>query len=579
MSEECHTAVDLLVNGASMLGITEGAGQDSIPECSRRLHGWGEGVWYVLQGRQGISKNLTVSTCDENSKVASRASVFRGECGDIQCVDNIITPCETGTQSSITWEAEPNIKYYIYVQGPSTGRRMQSFDFRTPMEYFALRLEDTPTNDNSAIRLLPNGQSTFGSTSSATPDFGCTEGRNKSRGVFYSVVGTGKEMVASTCSKFTDFDSLLSVFADDGNRRCLEKAERNFDCGVKGSSIRWRSIEGETYTILVSGIRFEDFGNFALTIAEENDLCENSMGPLPIDAATVVGTVRRAAAHDVVTCGSQYTWLSGVWFSVVGTGLRLVASASSYGDVYISIHTGRCGALECMMETDSVQSGSRNATKWNSREGELYFILVQANRGPFSLRISQVSNEEVTSFCDDAAEPFELGTLPVRIKSQIFSNNFSEGSSQCGSAVDFGGGAWYSVIGTGGLLHASTCGDFDTQLTIYVGDCSALDCINGNDDIVTKGFPTDALSWQFQDERFNEFEDNFELDVVERVPIQAFPGEFSNRSFLEVPDDCVNDGASEVFWLSERGVGYKVYVHGYAEQYGSYRLTIRSIES
>lgn len=49
-------------------------------------------------------------------------------------------------------------------------------------------------------------------------------------------------------------------------------------------------------------------------------------------------------------------------------------------------------------------------------------------------------------------------------------------------------GVWYTFVGTGGDVVASLCGsdggsaDYDSKLSVFTGDCLALECIGGNDD-------------------------------------------------------------------------------------------------
>ena len=67
-------------------------------------------------------------------------------------------------------------------------------------------------------------------------------------------------------------------------------------------------------------------------------------------------------------------------------------------------------------------------------------------------------------------------------------NDFTE---QCGGAsVQDSPGVWYTFVGDGRTVKASTChGDPDIgdtcsihQIKVYAGNCSALECIDGNDD-------------------------------------------------------------------------------------------------
>ena len=56
-------------------------------------------------------------------------------------------------------------------------------------------------------------------------------------------------------------------------------------------------------------------------------------------------------------------------------------------------------------------------------------------------------------------------------------------ASFCGSNVT-SPSVWYKVIGNGGPITVSTCGQatFDTKLSVYTGNCNNLQCITGNDD-------------------------------------------------------------------------------------------------
>jgi hypothetical protein len=59
----------------------------------------------------------------------------------------------------------------------------------------------------------------------------------------------------------------------------------------------------------------------------------------------------------------------------------------------------------------------------------------------------------------------------------------------CGTSI-LAPGAWYSVLGTGNTMTASTCGDFfdyDTKISVFCGTCDDLTCVDGNDDSCSGG--------------------------------------------------------------------------------------------
>ncbi|HVZ94729.1 MAG TPA: dockerin type I domain-containing protein [Phycisphaerales bacterium] len=58
-----------------------------------------------------------------------------------------------------------------------------------------------------------------------------------------------------------------------------------------------------------------------------------------------------------------------------------------------------------------------------------------------------------------------------------------------------GGGVWYDVVGTGETLHVTFCDfgtQYDTQVSVYCGDCNVPICIAGNDDGCTEGTLSDV---------------------------------------------------------------------------------------
>ena len=72
----------------------------------------------------------------------------------------------------------------------------------------------------------------------------------------------------------------------------------------------------------------------------------------------------------------------------------------------------------------------------------------------------------------------------------------------CGTSID-APGVWYTVVGTGNTMTASTCNngiasdgsaDYDTKINIYCGDCAALTCVAG----VVVVFQHDYLGLQRQ---------------------------------------------------------------------------------
>jgi hypothetical protein len=469
-SDECDTAIAIPSDGGSFLGTTDGASVDEYLSLCESL-GSGPGVWYEIVGTG--SNYLTASTCHAfTDDEAVNVTIFTGQCDGLECVDSIITPC--GTHASVTWPSVNNEQYYVFIQGATEQARRELRS--APEGAFFLSVEETALNDacQSAIGpILPDGSPSFGSTRSATiDDLVCGDERVAAgRGIWYTVIGTGEQLTASTCSKFTNLVTQVSVY--EGGCEGLQCVEGiNDSCGDQ-SLFRWASVEGQLYHILVSGAGLEEFGNFVLTIGASNDLCVSAIGPLPTDASVTMGTTIGATVDDVPPCGTIIS-SPGVWYFVYGTGGKMTATTccrETDFETEISLYRGSCGFLQCIFDDiDFNDCGLRSAVTWSSVEGELYSILIHGvGVGDFGLYVS-LENGSCPSAKDILPDdPEEIGStvgMPL------------SNASACGVDEDVLG-AWYAVAGSGShVIVFGRCFDVPIQVSVFLGDCGGdLSCV------------------------------------------------------------------------------------------------------
>lgn len=92
----------------------------------------------------------------------------------------------------------------------------------------------------------------------------------------------------------------------------------------------------------------------------------------------------------------------------------------------------------------------------------------------------------------------------------------------CGTGNGTGGGVWFRFTGNGQSVTASLCSsNFDTSIRVYSGSCNSLNCVAGNNDA------------------------------------------------------CGT--RSQVTWMSQAGVTYRILVHGFGSATGSFTLTMNCI--
>jgi hypothetical protein len=524
VSDTCGESIRLPSDGSTRLGSTNGATFGDLPFCEGL--GTGSGVWYEFVGT-GVE--ITASTCQADSD-ASIITIYTGECDALECVDKVTTPC--GLQSSVAWKTELGVEYYVFVQDASEEVRFLQFDEfsarRAPKGSFVLKVEGTPINDlcdNAIGPLLADGSTKFASTRSATmgPGQFCSKETQLGRGVWFTVIGDGRLLTASTCSEFTRFETQITVFQGDtscNDLECVEEFDyvREFDellnCG-RESIIRFSTVAGLQYYILVSGDGFDELGNFGLTIGADNDICQGAIGPILADNSIILGSTIGASIDDVVSCG-DFIISPGVWYQVYGQGSRMAASTCNSNTEYeteISIYRGSCGRLECVEEVEYTPCGLQSTVSWTPFEGELYYILVHGyGVGTFGLSITMENQG-----CPGARRVLEES--PFAFEFGFTTNASNTRAIACGVQQETPGN-WFVLEGTGSNVTASTCDEntvFDTIVSVFRGVCNNLECV-----LVT----SNANSQQCDDIDFLTFDTTFgemHYILVQGADLQSGP--------------------------------------------------------
>ncbi len=145
-----------------------------------------------------------------------------------------------------------------------------------------------PENDlcDNAIP-VPVFSSVVGKTNDATIDdeFPFCGTSITAPGLWYSVIGTGNTMTATTCSRLTEYNTKISVYCNTcADPTCV--GGNDDDCGDFSplfSTVTWCSQEGVEYLILVHGSGSET-GSFELVVFDDGVECDN-----PVDCTGGAG--------------------------------------------------------------------------------------------------------------------------------------------------------------------------------------------------------------------------------------------------------------------------------------------------
>lgn len=385
-----------------------------VPNCASYVSE-APGIWYRVVG---TGRLLRASTCDPSTNFDTQITVYTtgmsSDCQALACISTDDNSC--GVQSSVSWSTFSGMTYYILVHG-----RLES-----SVGQFALILEEYEPlvpNDfcNAAVVPPVNGTVVVGTTDGATFDntATCADVPNVAPGVWYMVQGTGTLLTASLCTDETNYETAITVFAGDCvDLDCIAAnlVGAGDGCGRK-SELSWVTILDRTYYVLVHGYDTR-VGEFGLVLDEPepditNDYCVSAFflapGPDVIFGSTV------GASHELTPICSNITQTGpGVWYTVSGTGERMVASTCNSEeedvpvtsfDTKISVFTGVCGRLECTLADDNY-CGSQSRLVWLTEKDVMYFILVHGETtGTFGLVVDDFVPDTTNDFCSSAQGP------------------------------------------------------------------------------------------------------------------------------------------------------------------------------
>lgn len=286
-------------------------------------------------------------------------------------------------------------------------------------------------------------------------------------------VQNGQTYIFSTCGGAT-YDTQLTLYSNAG----VFLAFNDDFCGLQ-SQITWTATFTGVVRILLDQF-FCASNSICATMnvtwfaPVPNNLCS---GAIPVACGqTIIGSTASQTAEVVPACGAGQGSPS-LWYRFTGTGQTVIASlcGSAY-DTYITVYSGTCAALSCVVFNDDF-CGLQSQASFATIPGVNYFIMVSGYNsfsGSFTLNIS--------CFIPQPNDPCS-GALPISCGSTLSGNSLGallDAVPLCGGGTD--AGLWYSVTGTNQTYTASLCGSaYNTFISIYSGSCSSLTCSSFND--------------------------------------------------------------------------------------------------
>ncbi|MBU1920541.1 fibronectin type III domain-containing protein, partial [bacterium] len=207
-----------------------------------------------------------------------------------------------------------------------------------------------------------------------------------SRGVWYSVMGTGNTLTATTCNAYTNFDTRLSVYACGcAELICVDGNDDDAACPYTTllSTVSWCSAPGQEYLILVHGCGDYE-GDFQLEISDDGTPCSGSICCLDIDAILpapgLVAGPTGGAGND---CDLQPSEDALVEVTIPAGGYWNFSLCGSNFDTYLSIGTYCCVDNVCSNDDylDCELSPLQSQCSCLNLVAGIYYVTIEGSGG------------------------------------------------------------------------------------------------------------------------------------------------------------------------------------------------------
>jgi len=264
-----------------------------------------KGRWYLIK-TGGTGMNIEIDTCFSGTTNFDTVIYVFAACEDgvgkgiVALNDDSYQGC--GSAARLLMNDIKREEFYVFISGSDSEE----------VGVFGLIVNKHLPNANleckDAFELtIPTFRE--GTTTGVAPNF------HDLSGLYYYVVGTGKDITISTCHRSTNVDTIISVFESCDNPQVVS-ANHDCDNGYMGSYTKFFAKQGQRYTIHISSSpkkRGMFVAEFKYTEDSLPDLCNK---------AFAITTIPYASSHIIETnklsqsCGSsQHT---GLWYTIIG---------------------------------------------------------------------------------------------------------------------------------------------------------------------------------------------------------------------------------------------------------------------
>jgi hypothetical protein len=184
-------------------------------------------------------------------------------CNQTTCAISDVIHENSLLSSTVAWTAASGVEHLLLVTLKelfSIPSKLPEFELQIVADNDLCEKAFGPITINPGLGTFLSGSTVRAAADSQAPSCDSTSNATAS-GVWYTVIGDGGLITASTCTE-TDFNSHISVFTGDSCDQLACVDGNNTGCGIQ-SLFNFESIQFETYYVFVHGFG-DASGNFAL---------------------------------------------------------------------------------------------------------------------------------------------------------------------------------------------------------------------------------------------------------------------------------------------------------------------------
>jgi len=342
LNNACSSAISLTVNSSTTCtsttsGNTLGSTQSAVG-CAGTAD---DDVWYSFTA----TATSHIITGTPGTLIDAVIQIYSGTCAaatSLSCVDNTAgSSAETVTLTGLSIGTTYLIRIYSYSSGAAYQGTF-TMCITTPF------IPSPPSNDacSGATTMTIPYTSSVVSTQYATSDIPTSTtscSGTFSYNVWYTVVGNGNTLEATTCNTSSDYDTYMSVYTGTcGSLNSMVQVICNDDdatCSSSGtkSTVEWCSSPGTTYYVSVAGYvgSFSaGYGNFKISLTDLG-----SCSPLPIELLEFIGS---ADGHDATISWETATETNSDYYdlqkSIDGISWRTITTIPAAGNSTQLLH-------------------------------------------------------------------------------------------------------------------------------------------------------------------------------------------------------------------------------------------------